>query len=345
MANFSILIQEWFRQKSRNLPWRETKNPYYIWLSEVILQQTRVDQGINYYQKFVREFPTVKDLASAKEDKVLKLWQGLGYYSRARNLHFSAKYIVEHYDGVFPTSYKEVLGLKGVGLYTAAAISSIAHDLPYAVVDGNVYRVLSRYLGIDTPIDSAQGQKEFAQVAQSLLDENNAGNHNQAVMEIGALVCTPKLPKCYECPLEGSCFSYKEKIQLQFPVKAKKTKVSNRYFNYLVLTDGIHTVLKKRTGKGIWQGLYDFPLIEKKDQAEISTDDLAKYNTLDYRPDGIFQHILSHQKIKATFWLVNVKKIEIEKNQVLVKINDIEDYPLPQLLIRYMNSNSLINRD
>lgn len=345
MADFSILIQDWYRQNRRILPWRGTSDPYRIWLSEIILQQTRVDQGMNYYLKFEKAFPEVKDLANADEDTVLNLWQGLGYYSRARNLHFSAKQIMSEFNGKFPTTYKEVLSLKGVGEYTAAAITSIAYGLPHAVVDGNVYRVISRYFEIDTPIDTTQGKKEFTKVANELLDPNQPGDHNQAMMELGAMVCTPKTPACEtECPVKDTCASRQSGRQFDFPVKAKKIKVRDRYLNYIIYTDGSSTVLKKRTGKGIWQGLYDFPMIETKVESEIGIDDLlAKDGSIVM--DGKFKHILSHQKLNATFWVVETKEVPVQKGQLKVRINEVEDYPLPQLLIRYINASSLFGAD
>ncbi|MFT5821608.1 MAG: A/G-specific adenine glycosylase [Crocinitomix sp.] len=345
MADFTTLIQAWFRQNHRILPWRGIFDPYKIWLSEVILQQTRVDQGTSYYLKFVKRFPTIKDLANAQEDEILNLWQGLGYYSRARNMHFSAKLVANEFKGVFPKTYKEVLSLKGVGEYTAAAITSIAYGLPHAVVDGNVYRVLSRYLAIDTPIDSAQGKKEFARAADEFLDHKQPGDHNQAVMELGALVCSPKAPKCHECPLSGSCASLQSGTQLNFPVKSKKIKVVNRYLHYVVFTNGKNTVLKKRTGKGIWEGLYDFPLIEKKEGEELTKEDLNSFNFIDFTFDGTFKHILSHQRIFATFWQVQVNAIKLIDNQIETPINQVEDYPLPQLLIRYIKESSLFEAD
>lgn len=345
MADFTTLIHSWYRQNHRILPWRGISDPYKIWLSEVILQQTRVDQGTSYYLKFIKAFPTIKDLANAEEDEVLNLWQGLGYYSRARNMHYSAKLVTNEFDGIFPTSYKDVLSLKGVGEYTAAAITSIAYGLPHAVVDGNVYRVLSRYLEIATPIDSSQGKKEFTEVANAFLDHKNPGDHNQALMEIGALICLPKTPKCAECPLAGSCMARQNNTQLNFPIKAKKTKVVNRYIHYVVLSDGRSTVLKKRTGKGIWEGLYDFPMVEKKEGEELTESDLQSYGFSEFTFDGSFKHILSHQKIFATFWHVQVKQIKLVENQIEVNINQVEDYPLPQLLIRYIKESRLFGAD
>lgn len=345
MANFSVLIQDWFRLNRRNLPWRETFDPFKIWLSEIILQQTRVDQGMAYYLKFVDRFPAVTDLANAPEDEVLNLWQGLGYYSRARNMHFSAKYIVENHSGKFPETYKEVLALKGVGEYTAAAITSIAFGLPHAVVDGNVYRVLSRYMALATPIDSNKGKKEFKEIASAFLDESNPGDHNQALMELGALVCLPKKPLCNSCPIGETCLSRQNKTQLNYPVKEGKTKVSEKFFHYLIVTDGKKLLIKKRTGKGIWQGLYDFPLIEKSKGEKLTREELDERGALDYQEDGTFKHILSHQKIQATFWVLNVKTVVPKDNERVISIQELEDYPLPQLLIRYIEASSFIQVD
>ncbi|WP_066756972.1 A/G-specific adenine glycosylase [Crocinitomix algicola] len=345
MADFSSLIREWFRQNSRDLPWRKVKNPYAIWLSEVILQQTRVDQGLNYYLKFTKHFPSVKDLAMADEDEVLNLWQGLGYYSRARNLHAAAKFIHTQYSGIFPNDYKRIRELKGVGDYTAAAISSFAFNLPYAVVDGNVYRVLSRYLGISTPIDSTIGKKEFAAVAQDLLSKEHPAEHNQAIMELGALVCSPKKPQCDECPLYDSCFARQNNSTLDYPIKLKKTKVKNRFIHYLVHTNGEYIHLKKRTGKGIWQGLYDFPAIELDKKRDLLPEEIAPYPLEKIVFDGNFQHILSHQKLNVTFWILWQKDIDTKEGVLKIKVQDIEDYPMPQLLIRYIKHSALFNRE
>lgn len=298
-----------------------------------------------YYLKFIETYPTVDKLAAAKEDEVLNLWQGLGYYSRARNMHFSAKQVMDVFEGTFPTTYKDVLSLKGVGEYTAAAITSIAYNLPHAVVDGNVYRVLSRYLALSTPIDSTAGKKEFSEAATAFLDPKNPGDHNQALMELGALICLPKNPNCDNCPLSESCLSKVKGNQLDFPVKAKKTKVTNRFLHYKVLFDGENTVLKKRTGKGIWQGLYDFPSIEKKVAGELTEKDLEdfEFKGMDY--DGAFKHILSHQKIQASFWVIRVDQIQLAENEIKVPIDKVEGYPLPQLLIRYINASHLFGAD
>lgn len=255
----------WYLQNKRELPWRKTKDPYRVWLSEIMLQQTRVAQGLPYFLKFTEAFPTVFDLAKAEESEVLKLWQGLGYYSRARNLHFTAKYISEELEGVFPKSYKELLQLKGVGDYTASAIASICYDESFAVVDGNVYRVLSRYFGVATSINSTKGIKEFKELAQTVIDETQPGVYNQAIMDFGALHCKPQNPLCDECPLAESCVALANNSVKELPVKEKKIKIKKRYFNYLVpVTEDNQTVLEERVGKGIWQGLYQFPLVETK---------------------------------------------------------------------------------
>ncbi|MGY8943774.1 MAG: A/G-specific adenine glycosylase, partial [Flavobacteriales bacterium] len=259
---FSNTLIYWYLQNNRELPWRKSKNPYFIWLSEIMLQQTRVAQGLAYYLKFTTSFPTVFDLAKADESTVLKMWQGLGYYSRARNLHFSAKQISKELNGVFPSTYEEIIKLKGIGDYTASAISSICFNEPTAVVDGNVYRVLSRYFGINTPTNSTLGIKEFKTLAQTLIDTSQPGTYNQALMDFGALHCKPQNPLCETCPFSDSCVAFEKKLTKELPVKEKKIKVRKRYFNFLVIkTDAHKTILTERKGKGIWQGLYQFPLI------------------------------------------------------------------------------------
>ncbi|HEY6915066.1 MAG TPA: A/G-specific adenine glycosylase, partial [Paludibacter sp.] len=251
MDFFTHQIHHWYSNFKRDLPWRNTDDPYYIWLSEIILQQTRVNQGWAYYTSFIQTFPSVKDLAKASEDQVLKLWQGLGYYSRARNLHFTAKYIVDQYQGKFPNTYQGLLSLKGIGEYTAAAIASISFHEAVPAVDGNVYRVLSRYFGISEPMDTTQGKKVFMQLAKNLIKGTNPGMHNQAMMEFGALQCTPLKPNCPECPLNNRCFAYLNQKQGELPVKSKKTKQRNRYFNYFVLIHDDSTWIRKRIHKDI----------------------------------------------------------------------------------------------
>lgn len=344
MVRFSTLITSWYRQNARDLPWRNTTDPYFIWLSEIILQQTRVEQGMNYYLKFVKNYPTVKDLALASEDGVLNDWQGLGYYSRARNLQAAAKYIVSDCNGVFPSTYKEIIKLKGVGEYTASAISSFAFGEVEAVVDGNVYRLLSRYFNLATPIDSSQGKKEFKLLADQLIDPKNPAEHNQAMMEMGALVCTPKNPNCENCPLNESCEGLSNNSVAELPIKEKKTKVRNRYFNYLVIKDEKSTYIKKRGPKDVWQGLYDFPLIEKTKQIDPSKKELEHLEIID--KSELFKHVLSHQRIYCQFWEVELKKSEnLEKEWQKVSISELSNYPMPQLLIRYLEKARYLSED
>ena len=270
--NFTEILTHWYSVNKRSLPWRTTKNPYHIWLSEIIMQQTQIKQGLPYYEAFVKNYPTVFDLANAEEQEILKLWQGLGYYSRARNLHTSAKYIANELDGKFPSTYSELLKLKGVGDYTASAIASICFNEPTAVVDGNVYRVLSRYFGIDTAINSTQGIKTFKTLATRLINHEHPGDYNQAIMEFGAIQCKPKNPDCNICPLNNSCVALQKEIISVLPVKLKKTKVTKKHINFLVLiSEDKHTVFEKRTAKGIWQNLYQFPLIESTSELNSET--------------------------------------------------------------------------
>lgn len=337
MADFSPLIRKWYRQNKRDLPWRSTNDPYKIWLSEIILQQTRVDQGLSYYLKFVEHYPSVDDMANATEEDLLNDWQGLGYYSRARNMHAAAKTISENLQGEFPDDYQGILNLKGVGTYTASAISSFAFNLPYAVVDGNVYRVLSRYFDEAMPIDSTKGTKLFQQLADALLDNNPPGEHNQAIMELGALICLPKNPKCAECPLSDSCLALKNGTITERPVKSKKTKVRTRYFHYFIVKNNGQTFIVKRDEKDIWQNMYQFPLIETE-KAELP-DDLTLY--IDSSPIHKI-HILSHQKIHAYFYEVSeVPSAIITNNLIPVSFDEIQNYPIPRLIDSYLESHPL----
>lgn len=337
MADFHLLITDWYRQNKRALPWRSTKDPYSIWLSEIILQQTRVDQGTAYYYKFIENYPTVMDLAKAEEQEVLNLWQGLGYYSRARNLHAAAKHIATDLNGQFPNNFKEVLKLKGVGEYTAAAIASFSFKEPVAVVDGNVYRVLSRVFNIDTPIDSTEGKKQFAQLAQELISTSNPDTHNQAIMEFGALHCTPANPKCESCPLIAMCLSYEKDTIQSRPVKSKKTKVRDRYFHYLLFEDKEHFYISQRTEKDIWQNMFEFPLIETDTKLELK--DFSPYT--DSKATTIsseITHILSHQKIHTLFYHFPASVIIQQESLLKVSKQDFTDYPIPRVIDRYLES-------
>ena len=334
---FTRKILQWYAVNKRHLPWRGTVEPFRIWLSEVLLQQTRVQQGLPYYERFIREFPTVRDLAAADEEKVLKLWQGLGYYSRARNLKKAAEMVVDEYGGTFPNTVSELKTLPGVGDYTAAAIASICYNLPEAVVDGNVYRVLARYFGIDIPIDSAEGKRHFRELASELLDRENPGDFNQAVMEFGAMVCTPAKPGCMDCVLAASCAALQKDLVKQLPIKSRKTGVRKRYFNYVVLRDPEHrTILEQRKGKGIWQNLYQFPLIESDktlDQEEFG--ELLKKEMPGYSPLAIFEpnpsyqvHKLSHQHLVTKFWVLPLPD-NLENG---ITIEEAHKLPVPVLV-------------
>ena len=281
MDNISDILLDWYARHGRDLPWRRTRDPYRIWLSEVILQQTRVAQGMDYYLRFTERFPDVGSLAAAPEDEVLKLWQGLGYYSRARNLHAAARQVAARFGGVFPRSYDEVRSLRGVGDYTAAAVCSAAYDAPCAVLDGNVFRVLARLFDIDLPIDSTAGKRTFAELAQMRLDKRCPGRYNQAVMDFGALQCTPAQPGCADCPLASRCLALAAGTVAERPVKQSKTKVRDRWFNYLHVTCGDRTLLRRRGEGDIWQGLYEFPMIETDRAADFSElTDSEEFRTL-----------------------------------------------------------------
>jgi len=336
--NFSNEITAWYENNKRDLPWRKTKDPYLIWLSEIILQQTRVEQGLSYYLKFSSAYPTVQSFAKAEESQILKLWQGLGYYSRARNMHFTAKYICTNLNGVFPSNYKELLSLKGVGEYTAAAISSFCYNEKKAVVDGNVFRVLSRYYGINTPIDTTNGKKEFFRLANELIEGKNPGNHNQAIMEFGALLCKPKNPSCNICSLAESCIAFNKNTISKFPVKSKKISQKKRYFNYYVITDGKSLYFEQRNKKDIWEKLYQFPVIETTDEVfETPKSSILQHLTLELIDVKSLKHVLSHQIIFAKFWLFKSSKNIAHKNNVkCVRIKDIDNYAVPKLVENYL---------
>ena len=343
MSDFTLLIIIWYRQNSRDLPWRNTNNPYFIWLSEIILQQTRVEQGLPYYKKFIKNFPTIESLANSDEQKVLNLWQGLGYYSRARNLHTAAKQVVSEFNGEFPKTFSEIKTLKGIGDYTAAAIASFAYDLPHAVVDGNVFRVLSRYFDDSTPIDTSSGKNVFSAYAHDLIPKDNPAEFNQAIMELGALICKPKNPLCDSCPVQETCISRRKNNQHELPVKAKKTKVSQVYFYYLYLK-GRQIPIEKRT-KGIWQNMYQLPLIEsnsplEKEYLEKESLKAWGFKLIGKKPVQTYTHILSHQRIYASFW--EVEKIN-ESNQDIkeIKLAELVDLPLPRLITRFFEDEGI----
>ncbi len=344
MADFPLLIIDWYRRNKRELPWRNTKNPYFIWLSEIILQQTRVDQGMAYYLKFAANYPTVSDLASASEQQVLNDWQGLGYYSRARNLHQAAKDIRDKHEGHFPGTYEHILELKGVGEYTAAAIASFAFGLPHAVVDGNVFRVLSRVFDIDLPIDSTKGKKEFSALAQSLLPGTDSDSYNQGIMEFGALYCTPKNPDCSHCMLNTKCLAFQHKTVDQRPVKAGKTKIRPRYFYYLVISNEKELIISKRTGNDIWKHLYEFPHFEfdsEQTEEKIRLLVQERYSLPVRKMSYAKKHVLSHQHIFPVFLELsaeNMKEQLRRDSELVIRKEELADFPLPRLIERYLLS-------
>lgn len=348
MDFFNLSVHHWYSVNKRDLPWRNTSNPYNIWLSEIILQQTRIDQGISYYFRFLDEFPTIQRLAAAHEDQVLKLWQGLGYYSRARNLHFTAKELVRNYNGQFPSDYSSIRSLKGIGEYTAAAIASISFGLEHAAVDGNVYRVLSRFFGINHPIDSSAGKKVFFVLASELIRGTDPGMHNQALMEFGALQCVPRNPDCSQCPLAERCSANASGRVSELPVKQNKTKQRDRYFNYIVIVSGRNTWLRKRTENDIWKNLFEFPVLETAERMDIfQMFESVKENILNDFEDFFIEnvtewkiHILSHQRIHYRFVLVRTFG-EIKLPVDLIKVNkeDIFNFAVPKLLENYLDEN------
>ncbi|WP_452224071.1 A/G-specific adenine glycosylase [Lacinutrix chionoecetis] len=334
----------WYSSNKRDLPWRNTQNPYFIWLSEIILQQTQVAQGLPYYQLFITNFPTVYDLANAEESQILKLWQGLGYYSRARNLHASAKYIVNELDGQFPNTFNDIIKLKGVGDYTASAIASICFNEVTPVVDGNVYRALSRIYGIDTPINTSKGFKTFKTLAEALIDKKRPATFNQAIMEFGARQCKPKNPDCNICVLNDTCVALEKGNIENLPVKLKPLKVKKKHYNFIViLSNDEKTVLEKREGKGIWQHLYQFPLIETQRSAtvleietaleSVSVLEKKEYVVSLYNEQEII-HKLSHQHLYTKFWIVSV----YDSLQEGVSVKKINKYPVPILIGNFIES-------
>jgi A/G-specific adenine glycosylase len=341
-------IISWYIDNKRDLPWRKTTNPYHIWISEIILQQTRIYQGIGYYNRFIKKFPDVESLANADEDEVLKLWQGLGYYSRARNLHATARIIVKNYNGNFPKEIEEIKSLKGIGQYTASAIASISYKLPYPAVDGNVYRVLSRLFGIYTQIDSTAGKKEFYELSGELIDKKNPDLYNQAMMEFGAIQCVPKSPECIKCPVNIYCFAYKNHEIPNLPVKSKKSKQKERFFNYLLIweKDKKNMYLSRRKGNDIWKNLYELPLLESKESVDPEKmicsqpwESLFKDNPLTILSiSDIKVHQLTHQKIFTRFYeiIINNGRFLNDLNFLRIKTKQFSKYAVPKLIENYL---------
>jgi A/G-specific adenine glycosylase len=344
--NFSNSLLSWYLQNKRDLPWRNTVNPYPIWLSEIMLQQTKVAQGLPYFLTFIKSFPTVLHLAKANEEQVLKLWQGLGYYSRARNMHKTAQIIAFELGGEFPNNYNDLIKLKGIGEYTAAAIASFAFNEVVPVVDGNVFRVLSRYLDVETDIASAAAKKEFSALAKELMPLDNPALFNQAIMEFGAMQCVPKNPNCNNCIFNTSCAALQKKKVGELPVKLKKTKVTNRYFNYIVFLDTANnTIINKRTEKGIWRNLYEFPVIEADGELEfeiISQKILDKFSNFSIDSISVYNqsqiiHKLSHQKLHINFYRVSLNDNILDG----IFLSELKNYPFPIVIFNFIEKYSI----
>jgi A/G-specific adenine glycosylase len=348
---FSDIIVKWYQNNKRKLPWRDTRDPYKIWLSEIILQQTRVVQGLPYYVKFLERYPTVGSLAKASEQDVLRLWQGLGYYTRARNLHKCAKVVYEVNHGKFPQTYQTLLRLPGIGEYTAAAIASFAYREAVAVVDGNVFRVLSRVFGIATPINSPEGKKEFTKLANNLLSFQTPDIHNQAAMEFGALICTPNKPLCEDCVLQQKCFAYQKNLQHALPAKIKIKASRKRYFYYIVMEQKGSLLMKKRDQKDIWLGLFDFHLIEKprpvktekllrEEKSFLKIARKAAVVTISKK----YKHVLSHQTIYSVFIIIKNKKVINPplKNHSFYSFEQVLELPKPVLVSRFLSEHYLL---
>ncbi|MBN1144771.1 MAG: A/G-specific adenine glycosylase [Bacteroidales bacterium] len=342
----SEILIKWYHTNKRDLPWRKGRSAYNTWLSEVILQQTRVNQGLQYYNRFVQKYPRVEDLANAPLDEVLKLWQGLGYYTRARNMHQTARVIANEYKGIFPSTYQGLLALRGIGPYSAAAIASIAFNIPVALVDGNVFRVLSRLYGITTPIDTAAGKAAFAGIASEMLNKQDPGTHNQALMEFGSLVCTPRNPLCDSCVLGSFCRAKALGIAETLPVKEGRVKIRTRYFYYLFVRIDNMVVLHKRTGNDIWNSLYEFPLIEKESPGKLRnlvSEEPWKGNACgkEISPGShrAYKHKLTHQILHCSFYLVETGAgcRPSSPEYIVVPLQKLKDYPVPRVIDRYLN--------
>lgn len=342
--NFADELVKWYQNNKRDLPWRNTKNAYLIWLSEIILQQTRVEQGLPYYMRFAEKYPDVTSFAAAPEDDILKLWQGLGYYSRGRNMLKTAQYIQEHYNGNFPTSYDELIKLKGIGEYTAAAISSFSANEAKAVVDGNVYRVLARYFGIDDAINSTTGKKKFQAVADELLNKQHPALHNQAMMEFGAMVCKPKNPACGICPVRTGCYAFTHNATNTLPVKLKTVKIKERFLNYFLITDGDTILMNKRGESDIWANMYDMPLIETTtllsvEELMLLPEAIEFFGTNNSVIDVISpkKHILTHQHLHVRFIKLAQPPIKLKPNWIFIEVINLKKLALPKVIFIFLD--------
>ncbi|MGE0077006.1 MAG: A/G-specific adenine glycosylase [Bacteroidales bacterium] len=344
--DFKELLVEWYRLNGRDLPWRRTADPYCIWVSEIILQQTRVSQGMAYYFRFIEQFPSIQHLANASIDDVMKVWQGLGYYTRARNLQAGARQVMELYNGELPQSYKELLKIKGLGSYSAAAVASFAFNVAVPAIDGNVYRILSRVFGIFTPIDTSQAKREFFDLGMELIDKKDPAIFNQAIIDFGALVCTPRVPKCETCPMQGFCYAYRNNIVYSFPIKGKRIVPKDRFFTYLMINHKGYTYVNKREGKDIWHSLYEFPLIETVTQLlpeELMQLDewkelLGDVNVNILSISDPIKHQLSHITLYARFIIVEVSSIsyKVKLNYRKVHIGKLHELSVPRLIDLYL---------
>ncbi|HJP64049.1 MAG TPA: A/G-specific adenine glycosylase [Mucilaginibacter sp.] len=345
--NFSEELVHWYLKNKRDLPWRNTTNAYVIWLSEIILQQTRVEQGMPYFHRFLEKYPDVKAFAAAHEDEILNLWQGLGYYSRGRNMLKTARQVVEQHAGEFPVSYRHLIGLKGIGEYTAAAISSFSSNEARAVVDGNVYRVLARFFGISEPTNSTKGKKLFQQIADEVLNKEHAGLHNQAIMEFGAMLCKPKNPDCSICPVRDGCYALQHNQVSVLPKKLKTVKIRERFFNYFVVTNGDTILMNKRGDNDIWANMYDLPMIESA--SPLSPQEVALLpgvekifgnNVVTIESTRAKKHVLTHQHIHAQFIRIAPKpdKIKLEPNHIFIEVENLKNIALPKIIFLFLNN-------
>jgi len=344
--DFSDELVQWYQINKRDLPWRNTTDAYIIWLSEIILQQTRVEQGLPYFYRFAEKYPDVRSFAAADEQDILKLWQGLGYYSRGRNMLKTARLVNEQYNGKFPQQYDQLIKLTGIGEYTASAISSFSTNEPKAVVDGNVYRVLARYFGIDEPINSTKGKKIFQETANELLNKQHPGLHNQAMMEFGAMLCKPKNPACGICPVKTGCFAFINNATTTLPVKLNKVKSRERFFNYLLITNNDKLLINKRHEKDIWANMYDLPLIETSflvPENELGQlpqlIDLFGENSQISAITPVYKHILTHQRLHVRFITLQPEYIKPIESRFFADIETIQKLPLPKIIFIFIKKN------
>jgi A/G-specific adenine glycosylase len=344
--NFNDDLLRWYQANKRTLPWRDTTDAYVIWLSEIILQQTRVEQGIPYFYRFLEKYPDVGSFAAAGEDDILKLWQGLGYYSRGRNMLKTARMVQEHHNGIFPNSYETLLKLKGIGEYTAAAIASFSANEARAVVDGNVYRVLARYFGIAEPINNPAGKKIFQATADDLLNKQSPGLHNQAMMEFGAMLCKPKNPACGTCPVREGCYAFLHNAVNSLPVKLNKLKIRERYFNYFLVTDGHNLLMNRRSDQDIWANMYDMPLVETASMLPpdelFALPEIKEYFGNDIKIEEIFpvkKHVLTHQRLYVRFIKLQNTPLKLKDQWFDTGLDDLKNLAMPKVIFIFIKNN------